>query len=92
MDPTSGTFVAKKGGPYIFTVTGLSHRSPYSGFEIMHNGQGVAYALDHADEYKLMSQTIILDLVPMDKVWVQLRYSGMYSDSTKFIHFVGHSL
>ena len=96
MDISTGTFVAEHGGPYIFTVTGLSQYSSRSAFEILHNGNRVAYAYDNTgdgnDEHTMMSQTVILDLLPLDKVYVRLLDNGMSSDSNKYIHFVGHSL
>ena len=92
MDPNTGIFVAKQGGPYIFTVTGLSHISPSSAFHIFHNGNHVATAWGSAKGHSMMSQTVILDLLPSDKVWVQMLARGIFSDGNNYIHFVGHSL
>ena len=88
MNISTGTFVAEHGGPYIFTVTGLSLYKSTSAFEILHNGNRVAYAYDNTgdgnNEHTMMSQTVILDLLPLDKVWVSLDYSGMDSNSNKY--------
>ena len=96
MDISTGTFVAEHGGPYIFTVTGLSQYSSRRAFQIFHNGNRVAYAYDTTGDgnsgYTMMSQTVILDLLPLDKVYVRLLENGMVSTSNKYIHFVGHSL
>ena len=93
MDLNTGTFVAKQGGPYIFTVTGLGYYgSSASYFEILHNGNLVASALDNTSRQSMLSQTVILNLHPMDKVRVKLLQKGFHSNNNNYILFVGHSL
>ncbi|XP_021039461.1 complement C1q tumor necrosis factor-related protein 6 [Mus caroli] len=95
-DMATGRFVAPLRGLYFFSLNVHSWNYKETYVHIVHNEQAVVILYAQPSERSIMqSQSVMLPLVPGDRVWVRLfkreRENGIYSDDVDtYITFSGH--
>ncbi|XP_033096297.1 complement C1q tumor necrosis factor-related protein 3-like [Anneissia japonica] len=95
-DQHTGIFTAKVRGAYAFTFhihTASRTSSPY--VKLMKNGdlQVAVHDYDSSDAYDSTSNSVTLDLMKSDMVWLQLDQGNeLHSNSNRYTTFMGHLL
>eukprot|EP00058_Branchiostoma_floridae_P009986 XP_002595474.1 hypothetical protein BRAFLDRAFT_69140 [Branchiostoma floridae] len=90
----TGKFVAKIGGVYFLTFTGMTPRSRSNYFvRLMKNGANIIGLYEGnggIPHHQSSSNSAILQLQPGDEVWVELRSGhSLFSDSQRYLTFSG---
>ncbi|XP_006813252.1 complement C1q tumor necrosis factor-related protein 4-like isoform X2 [Saccoglossus kowalevskii] len=95
-DIDTGIFTCQVPGIYYFSFTMRSYDNYHIGVTLVKNSSPqVSMITDASDRKVMQSQSVMLDLLIGDRVWLQLgphKYFAVYSDDKKYITFNGFVL